>query len=64
MKQMTYRNFQVCEALSTKHQKYGQFVEFWQPFLIQPPTVSELKAEGMPPEIEYDRFTLAKWLDL
>lgn len=38
-----------------------QFAEFWQPFLIHSPTASELKAEELPPEIEYDRFALAKW---
>ena len=38
-----------------------QFAEFWQTYLIYSPMASKMEVADLQHEIEYDRFSLAKW---
>ena len=38
-----------------------QFAEFWQTYLNHSPMASKMEIEDVYREIEYDRFSLAKW---
>jgi len=38
-----------------------QFAEFWQAYLNHSPMASKIEVEDIHREIEYDRFSLAKW---
>ena len=38
-----------------------QFAEFWQAYLIYSPLASKMEVADLQQEIEYDRFSLAKW---
>ncbi len=41
-----------------------QFAEFWQTYLNHSPMASKMEIEDIYREIEYDRFSLAKWSPL
>ena len=38
-----------------------QFAEFWKAYLIYSPMASKMEVADLQYEIEYDRFSLAKW---
>ena len=41
-----------------------QFAEFWQTYLNHSPMANKMEIEDVYREIEYDRFSLAKWSPL